>query len=151
MRGCLTGIDTKLGTISPGLVTFTAAEQIDAGMFAYISGNNSVSKAIATSLAASKVVGLAEAQILAAASGTIDTGDGAPLATMQLATGLTVNAGDDIYLSDATAGYGTNVAPTTSGRVVRKIAEVKDASGYVSGTGLGATGIQRIGPATVLA
>jgi hypothetical protein len=152
VRGALEGIDAKLGTLSQGIgvVSFSVAEAFTAGMFARISANNTVSKAIATSLAAARVIGVAETAI-PSGTGDITTGDGALIESVQLATGLTLAANEDVFLSKDTAGYGTNVEPTGSGEVVIKVGVVKDASTYVGGTGLGAKMILKIETPSLIA
>lgn len=153
VRGALEGVDDKLCILSKGIgvVTFTAGENLTAGQLVRISANDTVLKALATSLANARVVGVAEDAILSAAAGDITTGDGANIENAQLATGLTLAAGDEIFLSAATAGSGTNVEPTASGEVVIKVGVIKDASGYVGGTGLGAEMILHIEPPTLIA
>ncbi len=79
------------------------------------------------------------------------TAFGAEIQSVQLETGLTVNANDEIFLSPSTAGAGTNVEPTTSGQVVKPIGVIADSSGYVGGSGLGAKMVFQPGPATLIA
>lgn len=79
------------------------------------------------------VVGLAEAAIAAAGSGRVVTGQGG-VETAQFETGLTLAAGDEVYLSSAVAGALTNVQPTTTGEIVKVVGSLWDASAYVGTT-----------------
>lgn len=153
VRGCLTGIDTKLGVLSQGIgvVTFVLGEAFTTGQIAKISANNTVMKALATSLVNARVVGVAEGPLAFPGSGDITTGDGALIQNVQLAAGLTVAFADEVFLSPSVSGSGTNVEPTVAGQVIIKVGEIIDASGYVIGTGLGASMLLRIEPPTLIA
>ena len=153
VRGCLDGIDTKLGILSQGIgiVTFTTGEAFTAGQIAKISANNTAMKALATSLANARVIGVAETPIVFPGSGDITTGDGALIADVQLVAGLTLAFADEIFLSPAVSGSGTNVEPTVAGQVIIKVGEIMDASTYNIATGRGAAMILQIEPPTLIA
>lgn len=121
-------LDSAIG--SSGSITFTAAAGIDAGTAVRVSSNNNVQMAIATSEAAAKVVGIAVSAITAASMGSITTQFGSRITNQKFVAGLTLAANDDVFLSAVTAGRATNVAPSASGQVIRKIGIVKDASTY---------------------
>ena len=97
----------------------------------YISAADTVLKADAsTDTIASRFLGVAEAAILAAATGQIIT-EGP--ATARFDNGLTLAAGEEVYMSE-TAGNLTNVQPSTSGAVVQVVGYIKNASAYVTVT-----------------
>lgn len=121
-------LDASIG--NAGAVSFTAGAGIDAGSLVRISTNNNVLMAIATSAAAANVVGIAVSAITASSTGYITTQFGSRITNQKFVAGLTLAANDDVFLSSATAGRATNVAPTTSGQVVKKVGIVKDASTY---------------------
>ena len=92
------------------------------GEVGYISGNNTWAKAKADSLTTVAVLGAYNG-----VSGTVVThGE----VSLLFVSGLTLSAGDPVYLSSATAGRVTNVAPTTTGHFEYVIGRVLDASGY---------------------
>lgn len=97
------------------------------GELGYFSGNNTVSRAIATAMSTSRAIGA-----YAGTSGALSAG---PRVSILLDAGLTVAAGQPIYVSAATAGRGTNVAPNTATQVEAQVAILADASGYSSGAG----------------
>ena len=107
--------------------TYTAGENLAAGEPVYISAANTVSrKSASTDAAAARFIGVAESAITSASSGEITT-EG--LATSAFVASLTLNAGDEVFLSTTTGRF-TNVAPSGSGNVVLSVGFVKDASAY---------------------
>jgi hypothetical protein len=93
------------------------------GDIVYSSANNTVAKAIATAAGTSKVVGVYE--------GTASTIGVGGVMTVAFVSGLgALVAGETVFLSAATAGKATNVAPTAAGQVVAEIGYVRDGSGY---------------------
>ena len=137
--GALNELKSDVGGAAGDLQnTYTAAVALAAGEAVYISAANTVNKANATAdNDAAHFLGVAEAIIGAASTGLI-TSEG--IAPIQFIGGLTVAAGEEIYLS-ATAGHVTNVAPGTSGNVELSIGFVKDTTGLSATTVLGETGI----------
>jgi hypothetical protein len=122
-------LDTAIG--SSGSVTFTALATIDSfTLVRATTTNNNVTMAIATSEANSKVVGFTVSAITAASTGSVYTTYGSRITSLKFVSGLTLASGDEVFLSAATAGRATNVAPTTSGQVVKKVGIVKDATAY---------------------
>lgn len=98
------------------------------GELGYFSGNNTVARAIATAIGTSRAVGAYDS-----VAGSLSTG---PRIKILLDAGLTLAAGDPIYVSAATAGRGTNDASgLTAGQVEAQVALLADASSYNSGSG----------------
>lgn len=137
--------------VGTGNVIFTASAAITAGTAVRVTGNDSVQMAIATSEAAARVVGIAESAISASATGVVVTAYGALIEAMKFVAGLTLAANDEVFLSAATAGRATNVAPSTSGQVVKKIGVVKDAAAYTGSADDPAEIIFQPEPATLIA
>lgn len=131
VRGALQGIDAALASVMQVGVNFTAGELIQAGRAVRILANNTVVKAIATSLAAARVVGVAESAIASASTGFVTTGYGSLVEAAQFVTGLTLAANDEVFLSAVEAGKFTNVKPSGAGQIVKPIGVVKDAASYV--------------------
>jgi len=97
----------------------------------YISATDTVLKADAsTDTIAARFLGVAEAAISAASSGQI-IAEG--IATTRFDNGLTLTAGDEVWLSE-TAGNLTNVIPTTANAVMLSVGFIKDGTGYVTVT-----------------
>jgi hypothetical protein len=134
-----------------GGITFTAGAAIDSGTFVRISSNDNVQMTLATSSAGSDAVGNAETAALITASVTVTTTFGGLIENARLVNGLTPSAGDHVFLSDATAGRGTTVAPTTSGSYIKPVGPIKDASAYVTVTNPFVELIFQPGPATLIA
>jgi hypothetical protein len=113
---------------TPSGTTFTAAVALSLGQATYISATNSVDKATGTAdNALARVIGLAQAAIGAAATGKIVT-EGA--ATGLFVAGLTLAAGDEIFLS-LTAGSLTNdVSAFVAGNVIQSVGYLKDPLTY---------------------
>jgi len=110
-------------------VTYTAdGTGVGAGDAVYINSSATITKAIATSSAAAQAFGVAELAISAAGSGTV-TVEGV-VETAKFVAGLTLADGEKVYLSAATAGALTNVAPSTAGQVVKHVGYIKDKTGY---------------------
>lgn len=128
VQNALNQLDSAIG--SSGTITFTAGATIDAYTLVRVSTANNVLMAIATSEAAAKVIGYSTAAITASSTGAIYTTFGSRITLLKFVSGLTLASNDDVFLSAATAGRATNVAPTTSGQVVKKIGVVKDATAY---------------------
>ena len=101
------------------------------GEIGYASGNNTVSRAIATALASSRAVGVY--------TGTANTLSQGPRVGILLQAGLNAGtppaAGQPIFVSASVAGRGTNVAPSAVGQVEAQVAILLDASGYNNATG----------------
>jgi hypothetical protein len=108
----------------------TATGSLAVGEAAYINGNGSAEQANAGATSTSKVVGVAS--VLDASSGVIITAGDAP--SSQLVTGLTVNAGDRLWLSKTAGAMTNDVSAFTTGDTVYPMGRVKDASGYTGGT-----------------
>jgi hypothetical protein len=143
-------LDTAVG--SSGSVTFTALATIDAyTLVRTTTTNNNATMALATSEANSKVVGFSVSAITAAATGSIYTAYGSRITSLKFVAGLTLAANDDVFLSAVTAGRATNVAPTTSGQVVKKVGLVKDATAYAGGADDPADVIFQLEVATLIA
>ena len=92
------------------------------GEVGYISGNNTWAKAKADSSTTVAALGAYNGT-----SGSIVTHGSVNLLFV---SGLTLSAGDPVYLSAATAGRVTNVAPTTTGHFEYVLGRVLNASGY---------------------
>jgi hypothetical protein len=137
--------------VGSGNVTFTAAAGIDSGTVVYVSSNDNCTMAIGTAESTSRVFGVAEAAITAAATGVITTTFGGLIENFRLVNGLTPTANGEIFLSDATAGRGTTTAPTTSGSVIKKLGIIKDASAYVTVTNPFVEAIFQPEPGTLIA
>lgn len=119
------------GTTSSVLTGLTLFAAPVAGEIGYASGNNTVSRAIATSLAASRAVG-----VYTGTANTLSTG---PRVGILLEAGLNAGtppaAGQPIFISASTGGRGTNVAPSTATQVEARVAILLDATGYNNATG----------------
>jgi len=94
------------------------------GYFGYMSGNSVVSLALADTLVHASVMGANQN-----VSGTMDI---LGAVSVFFETGLTLAAGNRVYLSAATSGMATNVAPSTVGQVVAKVGLIIDQSTYNS-------------------
>ena len=119
---------TNLDSLSVG-TTYVAASTITAARVVYKNATASeVAHADATSITSgsNKIVGVARAGAAATADVTVDY---AGVVTMDAATGITITAGDLVYLSTA-AGTGevTNVAPSASGEVIVVVGVAKTTS-----------------------
>jgi hypothetical protein len=134
-----------------GSVTFTAGATIDSGTLVRVSATDTVIHAIATSEAATRVIGVAEAAIVSAATGVITTTFGGVIESLRLVNALTPTFNDELFLSDATGGRATTTAPTASGSVIKKVGIVKDASAYVTVTNPFVEAIFQPEPGTLIA
>lgn len=94
------------------LPTVTAAADIDAREVVYVSAAGTVNLAQANALATSKAFGIAPANILSGATGTILT------VGIVTSTGWGLTANAIYYLSPTVAGGITTTAPSTSGQYV---------------------------------
>lgn len=119
------------GTTSSVLTGLTLFATPVAGEIGYASGNNTVARAIATSLAASRAVG-----VYTGTANTLSTG---PRVGILLEAGLNAGtppaAGQPIFVSASVAGRGTNVAPSAVGQAEAQVAILLDATGYNNATG----------------
>lgn len=126
-------VELDAGTASGG-VTATNGEGTDLEVGEAVrvdtGSDGTVVRAQADAEANAFIVGFAKETIVSAGSGKIVTVQGG-VETAQFETGLALAAGDEVYLSPATAGALTNVQPTTTGEVVKVIGVVWDASAYV--------------------
>lgn len=105
----------RVGTSSAAVVTsgFTTTGLAD-GDLGYISASQTVTKAIATAFSTSLVIGANEGTVGSmTTSGTIEN--------QNVESGITVTAGNRLYLSATEAGKVTNVAPVTAGQVVAPV------------------------------
>jgi hypothetical protein len=113
--------DSVSGTSETGQVTLTAAVAMIAGQAVYTSGNDAVNKAQSNAAATADVLGLCVAAIGAAVAGVVQVNGIVTLSTAQwdaicgTTGGLTAN--QKYFLSAATAGLLTSVAPSTSGQL----------------------------------
>lgn len=116
------------GTASNLQQTYTAASSLALGDAVYISAADTVDLASAASdSAASRFLGTASAAISATATGTILT-EGVVSARFEASLSLT--AGDEVYLSAATPGRFTNVAPSAAGNIELLVGYIKNVSTY---------------------
>ena len=97
------------------------------GEIGYISADNTWAKAKADSSTTVNAQGIYQ--------GTASTLSISGALTCLLVASLTLNPGDLLYLSDATAGRMTNVAPSTAGHFAYQVAVLVDNTGYNSGAG----------------
>lgn len=97
------------------------------GEVGYLSGDNALSLARADS--AGTVKGICVYQ------GTANTCQVGGAESLLFEPGLTLAAGDIVYLSATTAGRVTNVEPSSSGQFIYQLGTLLDASGYNSGAG----------------
>lgn len=97
------------------------------GEVGYISANNTWTKTLADSITTSDVKG--------AYQGTAATLAINGYIACLFEAGLTLSAGQKVYLSDAVAGRVTNVKPTGTGHVEYEIGSVVSAAGYNMGAG----------------
>lgn len=131
-----TGVTTVSQLVSGGWTT----TNVPAGYFGYISANNTVSKAIATTLAQAMVMGANEGT-----AGSMTTA-GTVEAIKLDPTSTAVNAGDRLFISAVAAGTLTKVAPVTIGQVVRAVGMARTA-----GTGGTAPTLLAVGVDTFVA
>jgi hypothetical protein len=143
IRSDTTGtFQTGTGTAAPlswtdaasGLVSYdTSALQV--GDCVYISGADQVDLTDADSDSTSDFIGVV---VIVGAMGTGQVGTGGDY-PVRFAGGLTLNAGDPVFLSETTGtptdGLATNVEPTTVGAVSYQIGYVKNASTYAGTEG----------------
>lgn len=123
-------------TLTPGITFFGPPPLL--GELYFISGPNVVTRAIASTLPPSRVVGVYP-DIL----GSLMTGEGVS-AKVFFVPGLTLFAGDVVYLSASVAGAATNVAPSGTGLYVATQGIVLDPSTYnPSGGGVASVILQR--------
>ncbi len=97
------------------------------GEVGYLSANNTLAKARADASGTTDALGV----YMGTASQVATAGS----MSCMLVSGLTLAAGDTLYLSTATAGRFTNVAPSSAGQFVYELAKLVDTSGYNSGAG----------------
>lgn len=97
------------------------------GEVGYISSNNTLAKAKADSANTLAAIG--------AYAGTASTVLISGKMSLLFEPGLTLAAGDRVYLSAATAGRVTNVAPSTATQFEYWLGMLLDATGYSSGAG----------------
>lgn len=124
-----TGTGQIIATSSTGTADVTisvTASGFTVGQLGYISAAGAVTKAKADALSTSYVV------TVAPASNPTTTGYVAGSVKMALDAN-TYNPGDRLYLSDATAGQVTNVAPSTTGHVVAPVGLYFDSTFTASG------------------
>lgn len=112
-----TGFDTSTNSVTSGLLGYLTTTA------------NRVQKGIATSLTAALVFGANEGTSGSMTThGTIDN--------QKIEPGITIAAGDRLFLSTLAAGGVTNVAPSTTGQVVAPVGFARTASsGAATGTG----------------
>lgn len=112
-----------------GTYTNNTGGTIAAGLGVYITTTASeINKAIATTdSAAAQFIGVTKAAILTTASGQVIT-EG--IATLVFEGGLTLANGQEVFLSAATAGNFTNIAPTSTGNVVLSVGFIEDVLTY---------------------
>ena len=96
------------------------------GEVGYISGNNTWTKANASSISTSDVKGIYQGK-----ANTLSLNG----PYMFFDSGLTLTAGNKVYLSDVTSGRVTNIKPTATGHVEQELGTLLDASGYDSVNG----------------
>jgi hypothetical protein len=117
-----------IATSSSGTTDLTVsvtAAGFTVGQLGYVSAAGTLSKAKADSVTTAYVFGVAPT--------SNPTTTSFIAGTMKIALDAgTYNPGDRLYLSDATAGQATNVAPSTSGHVVAPIGLYFDAAATVS-------------------
>jgi hypothetical protein len=110
---------TATGSVGPVITGQSLWTTPAVGEVGYLSANNTWAKAKADALY----------------EGTASTLSLSGSQSCLLVAGLTLTAGDTLYLSDATAGRFTNVAPTTTGHYVYPLGVLVDTTSYNSGSG----------------
>lgn len=134
--GAINQVYSSVGSATTLANTYTnnTGSSIALGSAVYIKAVTSeIAKATATADAiAAQFIGLVKATIVTTASGLITT-EGVANATFEAS--LTLNPGDEVFLSASTAGFLTNVAPSTTGKVVLSVGFVKDATAYTGTAG----------------
>lgn len=118
---------TDVGSAGNVALSGLTTTGVTTGFVGYVSANNTILKAKADSMSTAKVVGVN--------SGTAGELEVAGAVDAQFVAGLTLAAGDFVYLSAATAGQLTNVAPTTDGQVVLKVGVVLNTTAYTGTAG----------------
>lgn len=108
---------------------------ITEGQVTRISADDTVMLSVATTdTAAADYIGVvADSSIASAASGTINT---LGVANVRFETGLSLGAGNEVFISATTSGSATNVRPTTSGNIAQSIGFIRDATAYNGVTNL---------------
>lgn len=109
-------------------LTFTGAPPMEGELW-YISATNTVSRAQANTLTTSKVVGISGSPPT-----DLITSQGI-LCPVLFVAGLTLNAGDVVYLSPSVAGKATNIAPSTPGQFIAPQGFILDPTSYSTLTG----------------
>ena len=115
---------TNPPSIEPGL-TIVWPMPVN-GQIGYVSGNDTLSLAQANSYTTSQVYGLYYGTGAAQVSG---------IAPVFVQSGLTLTAGDQLFLSPTVAGAATNVAPSSSGQILAPLGVLQSTVGYNSMTG----------------
>lgn len=105
-------------TVIAGLTTTGLAD----GDLGYISASDTAVKAIATAMSTAIVIGANEGT-----SGSMTVAG--VIENQNVEAGITILAGERLYLSDATAGTVTNVAPSASGSVIAPVGVAKAGNG----------------------
>lgn len=106
---------------------------ITANNIVYVSADDTVLHALANAVGTVKgTVGVAPAAISAAATGDIRVAGAVDVAFV---ASLTLAPGDEVFVSEATAGQATNVAPSGSGEFIKFIGIIKDDSAYTGTAG----------------
>lgn len=127
VKGALSGIDSALGAVSGGApaITLTAgAGGWTAGQAIYISANDTGLPADADAIATGRVVGIAQGNVSAAASGDVQ------IAGTITGVGSAWTAGGPVYLS-VTTGALTQTAPSGSADVIVQVGIAKNATDLV--------------------
>jgi hypothetical protein len=113
------------------------------GEIGYVSGDDTVAKAIATALSTSRFFG-----VYAGTASTLTTAGTKP---MLFVSGLTsITAGTPVFISATTAGRVTKTAPSSGGQVVAEVGLLLDGSGYNNGAGSAHDVLIQVKPPVVL-
>jgi hypothetical protein len=102
------------------------------GVYITTTASNIAKATAATDVAAAQLIGVVFADISNTASGSV-TSEG--VQSLAFVASLTLAVGDEVFLSAATPGQFTNVAPSASGNVVLSVGFVKVASTYAGASG----------------
>lgn len=102
---------------------------VSQGAAVYVSSANTVSAAVATAIGTSRVVGIPTA--------TTDVVQVAGIADATFISGLTLTAGDPVYLSKTAGKFTNDVSAFTSGDVVSEVGILTSAGTYSTGDGSG--------------
>lgn len=124
VKTIISGIDPSVSSIFSRLTNAIAGENLSVGSIVYVSGNKTVKLADHTITGTAEPVGVTTTS---ASPGGTTVLQHIGLALVRIEPGLTLTAGDKLWLG--TAGRATNIEPVAG--IIRQVGVVFDNTGYV--------------------